>query len=544
MANLQKVNLGTAPTGVGGDSYRGSNVKANANVDVLNAQAALITGGAIYTPRAILPTEVGRRWGVSLAADGTINLPAAKSCPVDSVIMFRNASATTKVTLAVGAGSGDMFPATILYPGELLTVDTDGVNAWRVLMRGRSYLPDETVRGMLTTGGITTTGVAMFMGAAGNAAASTMGAGVVLGANTGGDVVFKSPTAAADCGMWDIQSNDTAFSFRTIADGWKSGNPWMVAYRGGGSLVDAISIGPNSGTRTLIGTVSDDKTSIVQIGGATRFAGSATFTGTANTFTNDVTCTRTGGGFSADDSTGANHSNFYLKRQGNPMWGVRSAAAAGDEFQINAYDPTSGTVQAFVRGNRTTRTMTVSNRLLVGGGGDDSSNALQVNGSAKVTSSLNITNANSGIEIGSLSTTGTPFIDFHTTGQNIDYDARIIAQNGTTTGGTTGTATLTYVAGQHQFQIPGLGSRLTVNNRGAVLMGTTDDGTSTLQVAGPVAITGAVRLGRFGKAGLPSAAAAENKYASIIVMDATGGPKLCVSDGTNWCVANTTTVVS
>lgn len=39
----------------------------------------------------------------------------------------------------------------------------------------------------------------------------------------------------------------------------------------------------------------------------------------------------------------------------------------------------------------------------------------------------NFTAANASIELGSLTTAGTPFIDFHTTGKNIDYDIRLTA---------------------------------------------------------------------------------------------------------------------
>lgn len=49
-------------------------------------------------------------------------------------------------------------------------------------------------------------------------------------------------------------------------------------------------------------------------------------------------------------------------------------------------------------------------------------------------------NANAGLEIGSTSVAGTPYIDFHSTGSANDYDARILA-----TGGTAGTGSLAYI---------------------------------------------------------------------------------------------------
>lgn len=73
-----------------------------------------------------------------------------------------------------------------------------------------------------------------------------------------------------------------------------------------------------------------------------------------------------------------------------------------------------------------------------------------------------------------------------------------------------------------------------------LLATTTDNGVDKLQVAGTVYASGAVKVGQFTKATVPSASV--NKYGQIIVTDATGGAKLCVSDGTNWYLANTTTL--
>ncbi len=58
-------------------------------------------------------------------------------------------------------------------------------------------------------------------------------------------------------------------------------------------------------------------------------------------------------------------------------------------------------------------------------------------------SSLGLTAANSGIEIGSTSSSNTPFIDMHSSGNNIDYDVRLIASGGS---GSTGQGTLSIQA--------------------------------------------------------------------------------------------------
>jgi len=62
-----------------------------------------------------------------------------------------------------------------------------------------------------------------------------------------------------------------------------------------------------------------------------------------------------------------------------------------------------------------------------------------INGSATVTGSLSMNSPNAGIELGSLSTAGTPFIDFHTSGTNVDYNIRLIANNSSLSIATPGT---------------------------------------------------------------------------------------------------------
>ncbi|MGN5354326.1 hypothetical protein ACQ4P5_20195 [Ralstonia sp. L16] len=57
---------------------------------------------------------------------------------------------------------------------------------------------------------------------------------------------------------------------------------------------------------------------------------------------------------------------------------------------------------------------------------------------------LALTQANGGIEVGSQTATNTPFIDFHSSGSSVDYDARIIASGGNTA--TPGKGTLSVLA--------------------------------------------------------------------------------------------------
>lgn len=63
------------------------------------------------------------------------------------------------------------------------------------------------------------------------------------------------------------------------------------------------------------------------------------------------------------------------------------------------------------------------------------------------TGSLNVTNG--AVELGSTSVAGTPFADFHSSGINIDYDARILGSGGNSTAGN---GALVYTAnGGHTF---------------------------------------------------------------------------------------------
>ena len=154
MTALQKINLGTPPSGGDGDTTRTANTKTNSNVDVLNAQAALTSAPAVITAAEALTAaaHVGKRVNINLAAAGAVSPPAASTCAADSVILLRNLGATV-VPLAPADGSGDTVALSELNPGESALLDTDGVHTWNVLMRGRSSSDDEAVNGTLTTGG-------------------------------------------------------------------------------------------------------------------------------------------------------------------------------------------------------------------------------------------------------------------------------------------------------------------------------------------------------------------------------------------------------
>ncbi|BBP95970.1 hypothetical protein BSFA1_10990 [Burkholderia sp. SFA1] len=153
MATLQKVNLGTPPTAVDGDTVRGANTKANSNVDVLNVQAALTSAPATITAaQALTAAHVGKRVNINLAAPSTINVPSAATMGLDGIVHLRN-TGTTLVTLAIATGSGDTLALTKLNGGESAVLDSDGTHAIGCLMRGRTNADNEVVNGDCVVGG-------------------------------------------------------------------------------------------------------------------------------------------------------------------------------------------------------------------------------------------------------------------------------------------------------------------------------------------------------------------------------------------------------
>ncbi|MDE1011276.1 MAG: hypothetical protein OSB38_37000, partial [Paraburkholderia fungorum] len=152
MGNLQKVNLGALPDGAGGDDFRTALSRHNANVDILNAQATLLSGQPITTPGNLTNAAIGKRINVSLGEAGQIGLPLSTTCAADQVILLRNIgpAAALPVAQAPDVYSG---PSKLL-PGEALLIDTNGAGAWTVLMRGRTNSDNETVNGDLAVGGL------------------------------------------------------------------------------------------------------------------------------------------------------------------------------------------------------------------------------------------------------------------------------------------------------------------------------------------------------------------------------------------------------
>ncbi|QVN14809.1 hypothetical protein [Burkholderia sp. LAS2] len=161
MGKLQKVILGTPPKGSDGDPVRVANSKANANVDVLDRQSALASAPMITASRTLGEEHIGRRVSINIAAGGTIKLRKAALCEPDSIVWLVNVG-TKRVLLAPDDGSGDSVPLSGLGAGEAVALDADGVNTWRVLVRGRPSSDDESVVGKLSAGSLAVAGVGTF----------------------------------------------------------------------------------------------------------------------------------------------------------------------------------------------------------------------------------------------------------------------------------------------------------------------------------------------------------------------------------------------
>lgn len=205
MTALQKVALGTIPDGAGGDDARTGFSRANANVDVLNSQAALVSAAAPVTKSQGLTAalHLGRRVNIVLDAAGIVRMPAASTCGADGVILLRNIG-TFVATLASAAESGDAVALSKLNPGESALMDTDGIHGWAVLMRGRTSSDNETVSGDCAVAGNETVGGSL--GVAGKATVGgtlavadllTAGAGVALPDGT--SMVTAVPAPVFQC---------------------------------------------------------------------------------------------------------------------------------------------------------------------------------------------------------------------------------------------------------------------------------------------------------------------------------------------------------
>ncbi|WP_105951126.1 hypothetical protein [Burkholderia multivorans] len=239
MSTLQKIKLGTPPRGDDGETTRAGFVKFNANVDVFDRQSALVSAPPITASQTLSADHIGRRVSINIADGGTVKMRKASLCEADSVVWLINVGAK-RVLLAPDDGSGDSLSISSIGAGEAVALDTDGVSAWRVLMRGRAATDDETVAGNLS---------------------------VNQGLSVGGEISTTSPTAfrAVSGGYGAFLRNDgrTAYLLQTNKGDpygqWNSYVPFSWGLADGKVVIDGSAAGCVIGSRpTFAGNVAWD----------------------------------------------------------------------------------------------------------------------------------------------------------------------------------------------------------------------------------------------------------------------------------------------
>jgi hypothetical protein len=209
---------------------------------------------------------------------------------------------------------------------------------------------------------------------------------------------------------------------------------------------------------------------------------------TAVGVTGPVTAVAASGALIASNGSGTGATSMFLKRIGaaTDQKTFEMIQDASGNFTIrsanDAYTSFYNVLQAKRSTTYTLASVTLmgsGGRVLIGTGADDATNALQVTGNIESDSKLLLTGTTSGLEIGSTSSTGTPVVDFHSSGTAADYDARISATGGSSTAGQ-GTLTATAL---NIVLTSGGSPTLTLNNGGRALLNTsTDDGSTMLQI--------------------------------------------------------------
>ena len=143
--------------------------------------------------------------------------------------------------------------------------------------------------------------------------------------------------------------------------------------------------------------------------------------------------------------------------------------------QIPAYYQAAST--AITTGNIASQTVTTATG---NAGGLTGTPNIVVGALTATGTSISLTGASVGVELGSGATPNTPYIDFHSSGNNIDYDARILASGGT---GTPGNGAITITGSS--ISLPPVSALLatgTTNTSTLKLTGSVTGGTTYLQL--------------------------------------------------------------
>jgi hypothetical protein len=243
-----------------------------------------------------------------------------------------------------------------------------------------------------------------------------------------------------------------------------SGIAFIAAYRGkvaSGSgkwnlYLDGSANNFLSG-RTLIGTTTDDGSSLLQVSGNSLLSGNVTVKGTGGT------------AITIDSATASQMQQIVFKNAGVNSWAIQSTTA--NKFQINRYDGTGTLLDTSLLIDPADGSVGMANRVTVGALTDDGVNALQVAGTAAfsgaVTTSAGINANGVGEQAGVVMTNTTA-----STGRK--YSIYSNNAGSLTLGDETASA-----------------ARLTVTSSGRIVIGSgADDGSNLLQVGGNVAVTG------------------------------------------------------
>ncbi|KVC29295.1 hypothetical protein WS55_33580 [Burkholderia pseudomultivorans] len=157
------------------------------------------------------------------------------------------------LSLAPASGSGDSLALTRLNSGESVLLDTDGVKSWRILLRSRSYTPDEVIIGNLTVGGGATIGTDMTVG------------GKVLAT---GEIQCRSTNAyrmvsSGDYGVFWRKDSTALYLMRTAAGdqfgNWDTARPFTYSLKDDKVTIDGTGAGCSIGSRpTFAGKLAWD----------------------------------------------------------------------------------------------------------------------------------------------------------------------------------------------------------------------------------------------------------------------------------------------
>ncbi|OXJ32679.1 hypothetical protein CFB82_20050 [Burkholderia sp. HI2714] len=265
-----------------------------------------------------------------------------------------------------------------------------------------------------------------------------------------------------------------------------------------GALTERMRI-MNTG-RVLIGTTVDDGGTKVQVAGQVKGSNSS-------------------GALIASNGGGSGQTSVFLVREGAPTdqkrWellhdgvGSVSLRTANDGYSA-AQDALQITRGSGVNVG-TMRLMPSNGRVVVGTTSDDGTNLLQVAGTGMFGNNISAYSSANDTQ-------------FTISASNYAGGVSLEAFNKANTV-------------KKNIALAAWGGRVLVG------VGVADDGATTLQVSGSTITSGPLRSGLYTLTTLPSAAAFQNFL--ITVTNATGGAKVCYSNGTNWCLLNTSTVVS